>query len=268
MKADLHNHTTFSDGKYSVAELIAQANKLKLDYLSITDHDTFVGNRLAYYSNSKTKIIIGIELSTHFKGESVHILGYFKNWEDTVKLESHLETQIKNRKKRAYQIIENLETYHGFKMDSSFLNNLKSITRASLASAMINQKFAKNYTEVFAKYLGDDCPAYIPSSHYATKDGIDLIKSSGGLAVLAHPMELKKNQATDIIALGVMGIEAIYPNHKNVEAQYRQIAEDYHLFITGGSDFHFHNDDQHGNLGDTVLEGKDLAIFLARLYES
>ncbi len=266
MKADLHTHTTFSDGKYSVKEILSQVQNIGLDYLSITDHDTFEGNRLAYNISLLPQIIIGIELSTYHNDESVHILGYFKNWQDASKLEAHLQKQIQTRIKRAHQLIKNLEIFYGLKLDISFLDDLNSITRASIARAMIKQKLASSYEEIFTKYLGDDCPAYIPSSHFPTKEGIKLIKNSGGLAVLAHPMELNKNNPLEIIKLGVDGLEAIYSNRKEVEAYYRKMAFDNKLFVTAGSDFHYYNDNQHSNLGDTYLEGEDLKIFLDKLY--
>lgn len=268
MKADLHCHTTFSDGKFTVDEVLTYAKQTGLTHLAITDHDTFEGSRLASKRNGSLSIIIGIELSTYHQEESVHILGYFKNWEQVESMQPFLNHQILKREERAYQIIENLNVMHGLKLDSSFLKKLNSITRGSIAREMIRQRVASNHNEIFTKYLGDTCPAYIPSTKLATEIGIKMIHDCGGLAVLAHPMDLKRNNPRAIIALGVDGIEAIYPKRQDVESLYREMAREHHLFITAGNDFHGLNEPKHGNIGELSLQGKDLEVFLQRLYES
>lgn len=268
MKADLHCHTTFSDGKFSVDEVLMYAKQTGLTHLAITDHDTFEGSKVAYARNSFLTIIIGIELSTYLQEESVHILGYFKNWEQVASMQPFLDNQLQKREERAYKIIENLKVMHGLKLDPTFIKKLTSITRGSIAREMVRQHLATDHREVFTKYLGDECPAYIPSTRLSTKIGIQMIHECGGLAVLAHPMDLKRNNPKDIIALGIDGIEAIYPKRQDVEQLYREIAQEHQLFITAGNDFHGLNDAKHGNIGDLSLKGKDLEVFLSRLYES
>ncbi|MFA6628049.1 MAG: PHP domain-containing protein [Bacilli bacterium] len=268
MKADLHCHTTFSDGKFTVQEVLTYASQRGLDYLSITDHDTFAGSRVACAIPTRLKIIIGIELSTYLNDESVHILGFFNNWKQVESLQPFLDKQIQKREDRAYRMIENLKVMHGLHLNPAFLKKLNSITRGSIAREMINQQLAGDHKEVFTKYLGDDCPAYIPSTKVSTQKGIDLIHQCGGLAVLAHPMNLKKNDPVTIIKLGVDGLEAIYPRSQDQEGLYRQMAKDHGIFITAGNDFHALNDTKHGAIGDLVLSGRDLDIFLGALYES
>ena len=79
-KADLHMHTTYSDGAYPLEQLINLAKSKNLNYISITDHDTLIGSREAYtkYNSDELKIIVGIELSTDRNGESIHVLGFLK----------------------------------------------------------------------------------------------------------------------------------------------------------------------------------------------
>ena len=78
MKADLHSHTTFSDGILTVDQLIDRAIENNVDVLAITDHDCVDGSHQAFYTTKNIKIIYGVELSTERNNESVHILGYFK----------------------------------------------------------------------------------------------------------------------------------------------------------------------------------------------
>src|SRR5690606_38099847 len=104
MKADLHIHSQYSDGKYKVDQIIEFAKAKKLDYIAITDHDIYDGSLYAY-DKEDINIILGLELSTTFKGETVHILGYFKRREDILKMKPVLKNQIKLRKERAYKIV-------------------------------------------------------------------------------------------------------------------------------------------------------------------
>jgi predicted metal-dependent phosphoesterase TrpH len=267
MKADLHSHTTFSDGKYTVDELLDYAILNNLDMISITDHDCFDGSILASKTDKNIKVIFGMELSTYRNDESVHILGYFKSLDNIKVIQPILDDQVAKRKIRALAMLEKLNQLFQIKLDPQFIYDTESVTRGSIAREIIKQGYPYTNREIFQKMIGDDSLAYIPSTKRSTKEGIDLIHKCGGLAVLAHPMELKKNKAQDIIDLGVDGIEAIYPNRKSEEGLYRELAKKNNLFITGGSDFHTFNDGRHGNIGQVYLSGEDLEIFLKVLYE-
>lgn len=267
MKADLHTHTNFSDGKYSVEELMDFAINNNLDMLSITDHDTFDGIKLASTLNKPLKLIYGIELSTYLNDESVHILGYFKDLKNIETMEPILHNQLSKRKDRAYQMLDLLKLHFNIDLNRDFVAQTESITRGTIAREIVKQGYPYTNQYIFQKMIGDGCPAYIPSSKLDTASGIKLIKDCGGLAVLAHPMDLKKNDPVDIIKLGVDGIEAIYAAHLDQEGLYREMAKKYNLFITGGTDFHYFNDGRHGNIGQTSINGADLERFLQVLNE-
>jgi predicted metal-dependent phosphoesterase TrpH len=258
-------HSTNSDGVYQVDELINKAIELELDIISITDHDTL--NSSIEASDSKLiKIIIGLELSTFNNGESVHILGYFNNNDHTEQFLKFLDNQLSNRKNRALEILEKLKMFN-INLNPKFINEGKSITRGNIAAEIIKQGYNYTKKEIFRDFIGVGCPAYLPSLKTTTVEGIKSIHDVGGLAVLAHPMLLKKNNVEDILKLGVDGIEARYPNHLDKEDYYRQLAKKYNVFITAGSDFHSYDDGMHGNLGDVTLSGNDLKKFLRKLNE-
>lgn len=265
MKADLHMHTNYSDGKYSPSELLDLAINNNLDIVSITDHDTFDGVLKAITLNKDIRIILGIELSTYHNDESVHVLGYFNSVEEVQKMNEELQDQIDKRRERAIEMLDLLEQLFNIKLDRGFVDEVTSVTRGTIAREIIKQGYQYTNAQIFAKMLGDGCPAYIPSSKMETKYGVNLIHKYGGLAVLAHPMELKKNNPTDLLEFGFDGIEAKYPTHLDKEEKYRGIAKDYKLFITSGTDFHNFNDGKHGNIGQTYLDKKDLEIFLRML---
>lgn len=269
IKADLHMHTNFSDGAKTVEEVIEIARSENLDYISITDHDTLAGSINAYNMQEKyhdIKFIIGIELSTENNDESVHILGYFKNPEDLKSFELYLENQRKQRKERAIKIKNALYEHFNIDLNMKFMDEIESVTRGTIANEIINQGYPYSRTEIFSKMIGNGNPAYYPSTKLTTKRGIKLIHDFGGLAVLAHPVLLKKNKVEEIISFGIDGIEAIYPaNRDGDEDKYRGLAKIYGLFITAGNDFHDFNDNRHGHIGNLTLNDSDLNIFLKKL---
>jgi len=267
MKADLHTHSIFSDGTLSVQELIELGIQKGLNYLCITDHDSFAGSREAQQTNKDINIIIGIELSTYSNGESVHILGYFKDFQRTKDLNQFLQKQVVLRKKRAFAIVTKLKSEFNIDLNPDFIKNLNSITRGSIGRELVTQGFVSNKNEAFKNMIGNNCPCFIPSTKLSVGAGIKMIHEAGGLAVLAHPMLLTKNDPFTLLKKRFDGVETIYPNHADKILQYRTYAQKLKIFVTAGTDFHSHDDGKHGNIGDLWLEGKDLEIFLNKLYK-
>ena len=266
MKADLHSHTTFSDGLLTVDELIDRAIENNVDVLAITDHDCVDGSEIACKTSKNIKIIYGVELSTERNGESVHILGYFKEPLSDGPLVIALRKQRENRVKRALKILSLLEEHYNVILDPTFIYTVDSITRGTIANEIIKQGYQYNKKHIFDYMLGNGCKAYLPSTKMTTEYGIDLIKESGGIAVVAHPCLYKKNNVYDIIQLGIDGIEGRYPSKLNDEKMYRRFVNNNKLLFTAGSDFHHANDSGHGEVGQCTIEGKDLEKFLEALY--
>ena len=262
-------HTNYSDGVKTVEEVIEIARIEDLDYISITDHDTLEGSIKAYNMQSKyndIKFIIGIELSTENNDESVHILGYFKDDSFLGDFELYLENQRKQRKERAIKIKNALYEHFNIDLNMDFMDKIQSITRGTIANEIVNQGYPYSRNEIFSKMIGNGNPAYFPSTKLTTKRGIKLIHDFGGLAVLAHPVLLKKNDVEEIISFGLDGIEAIYPaNRDGDEEKFRSLAKRYGLFITAGNDFHDFNDNRHGHIGNLTLDENELNIFLKKL---
>ena len=264
MRADLHSHTLYSDGALSVEDLIQRAKSKGLDIIAITDHDTLVGSKYAceVAEDYDMTAIYGMELSTERNNESIHILCYFSKPNLGEGLFTKLEKQRLDRKTRALEVAKLLKIHFNLDLDTKFIEEKHSITRGTIANEIIRQGLAKDKKEVFSKMIGDDCPAFIPSTKLTTEEGIKLIKENNGLCVLAHPCLYKKNDIEDLIKLGVDGIEVVYPSVENREQKYRDLAKKYNLIVTGGSDFHSINDYKHGDVGDCYIKDEDLRKFL------
>lgn len=266
-RADLHGHTVNSDGELTVLEVIAIAKEKGLTHYAITDHDCLIGADFAYDLGKDIgiDIIYGIELSTHNLGEAVHILGYFKDkLSEESSLRALLKRLVEERKQRAYKMFDLLKEHFGFELDKSIIEEKNSITRGTM-SKMIEEKYGISKHEIFKNIIGEGCPCYIQSTHLDTIDGIRIIHENGGIAVLAHPCLLNKNDPIDIVKMGVDGIEAIYPKAFNTESKYRHIARKYNLVVTAGSDFHAFKDTKHGEIASCVIKGREVEKFIDRL---
>lgn len=244
MKFDLHVHTNHSDGRLSPTEIVNLAIRKGLSGIAITDHDTTTGideaiNQSKKYDNFK--VIPGIELSSIYNNEEVHILGYFINYKSPliIRVTNDLKT---NRIKRGDQIIHKLNE---LKLQISIedvkaLSGEDFIGRPHIARALINKGYVHNIQEAFDKFLNRGKPGYVERYNMSVRDSINLIKDVKGFAVLAHPGLLKDKKIIDYcISLGIDGIECQHPKHspKQVEL-FSNIADQHILFKTAGSDCH------------------------------
>lgn len=268
MRGDFHMHSTHSDGKLTVNEVVQEVKNKKLKWFSITDHDNLDGsiNAREIVEEMGLNLIIGLELSTFYNNESIHILGYFPNLDNVDQIQSFLEDIRTKRIKRAYDIKDRLLRFFKIDLDMSELLKIPTITRASISNEIIRQGYPYTKKEIFDRFIGDGCPAYLPSTNISTQIGIDIIKKAGGIPVLAHPVHYKKTNILEFVKMGVMGLEAIYPaNSPSDTKRFKKIAKENNLFITAGSDFHDFDDYKHGNIGDWYLEKEDLQVFLKKL---
>ncbi|WP_349239062.1 PHP domain-containing protein [Petroclostridium sp. X23] len=244
---DLHVHTTASDGSMTPSEVVRYAAKKDLSAIAITDHDTIAGVEEAYIVGNKVgvEVISGIEISVHDKQE-LHILGYFVDLHSN-ELNITLDRLKEYREKRNPRIIEKL---NGLGMDIS-MSEVKQIAgtgvvgRPHIAQIMVQKGYVGSVDEAFSKYLDNGKLAYVERQKLLPQDGISLIKKSGGLAVLAHPIYLRKEDdelevlLAQLIDYGLDGIEAYYSEYPaDISRKYRALAKRLNLVITGGSDFH------------------------------
>ncbi|MBQ4068219.1 MAG: PHP domain-containing protein [Lachnospiraceae bacterium] len=248
---DLHVHSTVSDGTLTPSELVIYAKNKNLTAFALTDHDTIDGIAEAMEAgiNHNITVIPGIEISSFHFGREIHILGLNLGYKDG-KLISALSEYKRIRKERNDKLIV-LLNQNGFpvtneEMIKRFPNSI--ITRAHYAAWMVENGYVKSKDAAFRKYLGDGCPCYLPKEHVSPEYAINLIKNSGGKAILAHPLLYKFSNSqldtlvSDLAKIGLDGIEAIYSCNKGSDtSKMKCLAKKYGLFITGGSDFHGEN---------------------------
>ncbi|NFV14215.1 PHP domain-containing protein [Clostridium sporogenes] len=244
IKGDFHTHTNASDGKYSSKELIYLAKEENLDIISVTDHDTTDGIEEALFYGEKLniKVIPGIELSTTYDNCSVHVLGYFKgnNYKNNL-IKDFQKHKKEFRKKRANEIVNKLEEH--FDIIISFDKIMEStkgvISRPHIAKAIVDAGYNYSWDYIFSNFIGEGCKAYVPNKTISTEEGISLLKKSGAISVLAHPVLIKKINVENLFKLNFDGVEAIYYMNKPEDTiKLKSLSKKYNKIITGGSDFH------------------------------
>ena len=243
---DLHMHSNYSDGTYSVDEIISEAKKLNLTQIAITDHNILDGSILAS-NNKEIDTIVGTELSVDYKGNEVHLLGYFpsksnyKNTDFIIK-EGHAYKHI-----AMVEMVENLNKM-GFDITINELSKYGQgvINRVHICMAMMDHGYISSIDEGFKKYVGDHCEAYVQRKTVTIKEASNAIRQDGGIAVIAHPYEYLDFVDIDYFLEDIKeyidGIECFHPSaSKDDSFHLVEIAKKENKIITGGSDFHGKN---------------------------
>lgn len=245
---DLHSHTNRSDGSMSPSELVDRAIEKGLSYIAITDHDTVAGldEAIAYAEDKPITVIPGVELSTEWHGRDIHMVGLGIDYK-AKEFTEYLDEFVASRDARNVKMCKML-TEAGFPMTYEELQAEypgSVITRAHYARYMLAKGYTTYLKEAFERYIGDDCPYFIPREKITPLDGVKLILKARGIPILAHPMLYKMSWAgiqqlvDEIKPAGLMGIEAIYTtNTTSDERETREFAKNNALMISGGSDFH------------------------------
>ncbi len=295
--ADLHNHTTFSDGEFTPEELVGKAKALGIRAISITDHDTLAGLKTAIKTGEKLgiEVIAGVEISIRFKKPffkgTLHLLCYFSS--DMINDKEFMAEMTlalaKGRGERLVRArISEINRFFGPKgktplllreMEFQDISRLSSnATRRHFALAL-RESFGIKDNETVHAIIGNDSPAYLPSGT-ELEDVRGIILKKGTLCVLAHPaagsfpgkghykevlppLDIVLQILPEFLEAGIHGLEVYYPGHtKEHQAFLKSLAELNHLFITGGSDGH---DGADRPIGVEGLTGSEYKIFKAAL---
>jgi predicted metal-dependent phosphoesterase TrpH len=245
---DLHTHSTASDGTLEPEQLVYEAHKKGLSALSLTDHDTIDGLAEAGAEAARLDIrfIPGIEIAIQWEPGEFHLLG-LGLWNPSAGLLAAVSGLSKIREQRNYEILERMR---GIGVDADYkevsdLSGGHSVGRPHFAALLIKRKVVKNVKQAFDRYLGKGKPLYVPKDGLPFQEAARLIKESGGITVLAHPLSLYVawGRLPDIIISlqeqGLDGIEAWHPTAKVRACQrLEELGQKLGLFITAGSDFH------------------------------
>ncbi len=245
---DLHTHSTKSDGELTPSELMETAYKCGVRTISLTDHDTVAGNQEAENKCRELgmNFITGIEISAN-EFKDLHILGYgidIKNPELIEKCRIFAESRMN----RINGILELLEKHEVFITKEDVLRQTtdKSVVgRPHFAKAMLEKGYVSTVKQAFNEYLAT--PEFNALKRYkpSYKEAIELIHHAGGLAVIAHPYQLKKTDSeldsliSELKKSGLDGIECYYSRHTpEMFRYYLNLADKYNLYVSIGSDYH------------------------------
>ena len=239
--ADLHIHSSYSDGAFTPKKIMEEASNRRLHTISITDHDTLSGSILAWKmaDDYPVEVIVGIEFSCVYQGEDVHVLGYFLH-DVSHALNPFLEELQQKRQERAIKMVDRFGEL-GIDMDTMDLDAYgDSIGRPHFAKELLRLGVVKTFDEAFEKYLKPGCPCYIEKSKISVSECIKSIHENGGISVLAHPGLLEKEDTLlELLDYGPDGLEVYHSKHDQKDKiRLYNLSKDRHLLITGGSDFH------------------------------
>jgi predicted metal-dependent phosphoesterase TrpH len=270
-RADLHTHSTYSDGVLTPRQLVDYAYRRGVRVLALTDHDITDGipEALAAASAYPDLLLIpGIELSTDVPGNEVHILGYFIDWQDQ-QLQQLLARLRHSRLERARRMVEKLAQL-GVPVSWQRVQELAgdgAVGRPHIAQALVEAGHVASVNEAFARYLGRNGPAYVEREKLSPAEVVQLVRQVGGLPVLAHPRELE-GQLEELLpqlkAVGLVGMEVYYQDYTPQEIE-RLLAwaQRFDLLPLGGSDYHGLGGPQQREPGDIPLPEEPVRRLLA-----
>ena len=256
-KIDYHIHTVYSDGASTPTQIVKQAKEMEYDEIAITDHDNTDGLQEAMIAAEAVdmRVLTGIEIATKTEeGIGLHILGY-KFDPDNQELQDYLAEMRRRRDARNEKLLAALREM-GYEICEEDLETGKNsfIGKMVIARGLVSKGYIDNYKEAFSsEILGSPKCRAIKKEKPISEDAIQIIRTAGGIPVLAHPIQTRgvgetgseefyRNMETIIARLrkqGLKGMECYHPDmDAEQSARFVELAGKYHLHITRGSDFH------------------------------
>jgi predicted metal-dependent phosphoesterase TrpH len=275
-RADLHVHSTASDGRLTPAEVIREAAEKGVSYIALADHDSVDGIAAAKAAAQRfhnLTVIPGIEISTDIPQGEVHILGYFIDYTDA-ELLARLKDFKNSRLRRAQQMVVKLADL-GVPVEWRRVLEIagsSTIGRPHIAQAMLEKGHVPSFKEAFDEYLGHGKPAYVEREKMLPAEAVGIIVKAKGLAVLAHPLTTEDPEGliAELKPAGLVGLEAYYNGYSDEEVEdLVALAQKHDLIATGGSDFHGIEPDEETDIGGANVprEAVERLIALAKKRE-
>ncbi|MEX1010775.1 MAG: PHP domain-containing protein [Balneolaceae bacterium] len=256
-RADLHTHTTASDGAAEPADLVRMAYENRLELLSITDHDTIDGYLEAREEAATLPIqlIPGIELTTLWQGRELHLLGYGFDPADSAFMKL-LVSQRRARKDRIGVITHRLQKL-GLDVDPDevFAVAGRSMPgRPHVARVLTKKGYTGSVHEAFVRYLGNEVMGSLDLFWVHLEAASEAVRGAGGVVVIAHPgRTCTYEEVEEMCNDRIDGIECIHPSHGyDHQLRYTRMAERWGLLVSGGSDFHGSGTHEAGSRFGTV----------------
>ena len=280
-KIDLHIHTNKSDGLLSPKEIIDEAKRKQVQTIAIADHDTvdaYTDEVYNYAKDNEIELITAVEISTKTKKCGIHVLGY--NIDTSSKYLNESLKKIRNARHDYLHNVANKLNEMNYILNINKLDMIEAVTKAHIAMDIISNKtnekqLLKQFGHIPSKgefietIMNENCPAYVKKETVTPKEAAEIIRKAGGKVVLAHPVayvhedNLTMNEILEIINdMKADGLEANYiytdrnNNIVNEIEKWNKFAEENHLFVTIGSDFHMEN----GNHAEIGLENVGVVL--------
>lgn len=253
--ADLHTHTTCSDGVLTPIELVTKAEQRGLQALAITDHDNLDAHRvlrqLGY--NGPLKVIVGVEISCYDFGREVHVLAYNVDTENA-RVQEYEKFYREDRARRGQEMVENLALARAPISYQEVVDEAAGapIGRPHVATVLVRRGFASSIQHAFDMYLDIGKPGYAAKTPFPIANAVEMIHAAGGILSVAHPGRhfTDPHVFLPLLETGIDGIEVFHPSHWHVTREYyRVLCEQHGKLITGGSDFHGSREYDESNFG-------------------
>jgi predicted metal-dependent phosphoesterase TrpH len=249
MNADLHCHSTVSDGTLEPEALAARAKANGVELWALTDHDELGGQQRAQEAARTAGLpyLNGVEISVTFLDTTVHIVGLGIDSEDE-RLRQGLIATRGGREARAREMADELakvgirDTYEGA---LRYVGNPDLISRTHFARHLVDSGVCADTQEVFRRFLVEGKPGFVPHRWATLKNAVTWIGDAGGMAIVAHPARYKFSPTeeyalfTEFKGHGGRGVEVVTGSHTAAEAErYAGTAKEFDLLASRGSDFH------------------------------
>lgn len=265
IRADLHMHTYFSDGKYSPEEVVRRVKQAGVSLFSVTDHDSMEGIERAAEAAKKAGLLFvrGMEISAYSESGKEHVLGYCCN--KNADYDRFIKERVEGSYTRAEDSLKKGNAYFGTRLTMEDVEAFHGEKNTPLHTMHVIDAFAKELSrtraELYRNVFSLGKPAYSGLCRPSPKNAVEVIHAMGGIACLAHPAQISRERAERYAVAealkeaGLDGIECYHSVHTEREtAEFIAYAKENGLLITGGSDFH--------------EEGKERVLGLPAFYPS
>lgn len=273
VKADLHIHSTASDGSLTAEQILAESKARGLEVIALTDHETTTGAEAAAARAAEygVRVIPAVELSTHYKGEEIHLLGYYPRGAGHPRLRERLAAARRHRADLTEWMVGRLAS-GGIPLDWPMVTRAaggETVCKTHIYYAI--QRYwpaatKRDWLRVSEGLRKGGC-AYCLYEEYGFAEAVELVRETGGLPVLAHPgLIARRALVPELLRCGAGGIEAYYGYWRDSAAlvrAFRRMGEEYDLPCTGGSDYH--SEFSHFAIGGVPVPGEAVRKLLEAL---
>lgn len=246
---DLHTHSHYSDGTCAPAEILAEAARLGLSAVALTDHNTVAGlpEFLAAARGGAVQAVPGVEISSIYGETELHIVGLFLKPETFAAVTAFLEGFNRKKEESNRNLVSSLNRA-GYALDYDAICRSHpegTVNRAVIAAALLEKGYIASINEAFKGLLSKKGGYYVPPERLSSFAAIEFLREIQAVPVLAHPFLNLKTEAAlgaflrEAIPHGLAAMETMYPSFSpEVTETARRMAREFGLLESGGSDFH------------------------------